>query len=255
MTSTPVSPVSRPPHPVLRGVLAEGYQGWVRPHDRAGRFVLPASLTVDVLVKVEDSALRPPEFVHGVRDAHSAIEGGCAPRYLRMVLSPLGAYQLFGVPLDRLTGRLVDLRDVLGADARLLGERVRDLPTWAQRFDVLDRFLMTRLDPAPAVSPEVRYALRRLTESAGAARIGAICREIGWSHKHLITRFRQQVGVTPKRAARVSRFEQLLRRLAREPRPDWDRLAAVAGYADQAHMIRDFGHFVGASPTAHLRAG
>jgi AraC-like DNA-binding protein len=55
----------------------------------------------------------------------------------------------------------------------------------------------------------------------------------------------------PKRAARVSRFEQLLRRLAREqPRPDGDPLAAVAGYADQAHMIRDFGQFVGASPTA-----
>ncbi len=254
-SSAPVA--SRPPHPALRDALAAGcqrYQGWVRPHDRAGRFVLPASLSVDVLVKVDDSALRPPEFVHGVRDTHSAIEGGCAPQYLRIVLSPLSAYRVFGLPLDRLTGRMVDLRDVLGADARRLGERVRDLPTWTQRFEMLDRFLLTRLDPAPAVSPEVRYAWRRLTETAGAVPIGAICSEIGWSHKHLITRFRQQVGVTPKRAARVSRFEQLLRRLAREqPRPDWDRLAAAAGYADQAHMIRDFGHFVGASPTAHLR--
>jgi AraC-like DNA-binding protein len=252
---TSPAPVSRPPHPGLRGALAGDYQGWVRPQDRAGRFVLPASLSVQVLLKVEDSPLRPPEFLHGVRDAHSAIEGGCAPQYLEMALSPLGAYQVFGVPLDRLTGRLVDLRDVLGADARRLGERIRDLPTWTQRFDLLDRFLLARLDPAPAVSPQVRYAWRRLTETAGAVPIGEICREIGWSHKHLITRFRQQVGVTPKRAARVSRFERVLRRLAREqPRPDWGRLAAGAGYADQAHMIRDFGQFVGASPTAHLRA-
>jgi methylphosphotriester-DNA--protein-cysteine methyltransferase len=79
--------------------------------------------------------------------------------------------------------------------------------------------------------------------------------EIRWSHEHRLTRFRQQVGGTPKRAARVRRFEQLLRRRAREqPRPDGGRLAAVAGYADQAHMIRDFGQFVGGSPTAHLRA-
>ena len=163
-------------------------------------------------MKVEDSALRRPEFGCGVRDAHSAIEGGCAPQYLPMVLSPLGAYQVFGVPLDRLTGRLVDLRDGLGADARRLGEWVRDLPTWTQRFDVLDRFLLARLDPRPGRVPEVRYAWRRLTVTAGAVPIGAVCREIGWSHKQLITRFRQQVGVTPKRAARVSRFEQLLRR-------------------------------------------
>jgi AraC-like DNA-binding protein len=249
------APVSRPPHPALRDTLSRGYQGWLRPHDRAGRFVLPASLSVQMVVKVEDSALRPPEFVSGVLDAYSAIEGGCAPRYLEIVLSPLGAYQTFGVPLEELTGRLIDLHDVVGADARRLGEHVRDLPAWTQRFDLLDRFLLARLESAPAVSREVRYAWQRLTGTAGMVRIATICREIGWSHKHLITRFRQQVGVTPKRAARLSRFEHLLRRLARErPRPDWDRLAAVAGYADQAHMIRDFGQFLGTTPTAHLRA-
>jgi AraC-like DNA-binding protein len=247
--------VTRPPHPALRGTLAKEHQGWTRPHDRAGRFVLPASLTVQLLVKVEDSAVRPPEFVNGVADTHAAVDGGCAPRYLEVTLSPFGAYRVLGVPLDELTGRLADLHDVWGPDARRLGERIRDLPAWTQRFDEVDRFLLGRLDRAPAVAPEVRHAWRRLTESAGAVPIGTLCREVGWSHKHLITRFRQQVGVTPKRAARLSRFESLLRRLAREPsRPDWDRLAAAAGYADQAHMIRDFGQFAGVSPTVHAKA-
>ena len=254
-TVTAPGPASRPPHPALRGTLVRGHQGWVRPDDRSGRFVLPASLSLQLLVKVEDSALRPPEFVNGVLDAHSAIEGGCAPRYLETALSPLGAYRILGVPLDHLTGRLIDLTDVFGADARRLGERIRDVPTWSRRFDVLDRFLMARLDRAPAVSPEVGHVWQRLTATAGGVPIGELCREIGWSHKHLITRFRQQVGLTPKRASRVTRFEHLLRRLARErPRPDWDLLAAAAGYADQAHMIRDFGQFLGTTPTAYLKA-
>jgi AraC-like DNA-binding protein len=229
------------------------YHGWIRPGDRAGRFVLPASLSVQMLVKVEDSALRPPEFVNGVLDTHATVEGGCAPQYLEIALTPLGAYQVLGIRLDHLTGQLVDLHDVFGAEARRLGERVRDLPTWAQRFDLLDGFLLARLDRAPAVSPEVRHVWQQLTNTAGAARIGTLCREIGWSHKHLITRFRQQVGLTPKRAARISRFEHLLRRLAHERSgPDWDRLATVAGYADQAHMIREFRQFLGTTPTAHL---
>lgn len=249
------TPISRTPHPALRDMLPRGLEGWLRPHDRVGRFVLPASLSVQIVVKVEDSPLRPPEFVNGVLDAHSTVDGGCAPRYLQVVLSPLGAYQVFGVPLDHLTGRLLDLRDVFGADARRLGEKVRELPTWRQRLDLLDQFLLTRLDSAPAVSPEVRYAWWRLTETVGTLQIGDLCSEIGWSHKHLITRFRQQVGLTPKRAARVSRFEHLLHRLACvQRRPDWDRLAAEAGYADQAHMIREFGQFLGTSPAAHLKA-
>jgi AraC-like DNA-binding protein len=252
MTSAP--PSSRASHPALRSTLAKGYEGWIRPEDRTGRFVLPASLSVQMLVKIEDSVLRPPEFVNGVLDTHSTIEGGCAPRYLQVELSPLGAYQVFGVPADLLAGRLIDLRDLLGGDSRRLGERLRDLPTWTQRFDLLDQFLLARLEAAPAVSPEVRFAWRRLTETSGTVQIAAICREIGWSHRHLISRFRQQVGLTPKRAARVSRFEHLRRRLAREQsRPDCDQLAATTGYADQAHMIRDFRQFFGSTPAAYVR--
>ena len=235
-------------------MLSKDYHGWSRPEDRVGRFVLPASLSVPLVVKIEDSPLRPPEFVNGVLDTHSVIEGGCAPRYLQIDLSPLGAYQVLGVPMDQLTGQLLDLNDVFGGDARRLGEQLRDLPAWTHRFDVLDRFLLTRLDCAPAVSPEVRHVWQRLTDTAGAVPIGELCREVRWSHKHLITRFRQQVGLTPKRAARISRFEHVLHRLIRErSRPDWDRLAAVAGYADQAHMIRDFRQFLGTTPAAHFK--
>jgi AraC-like DNA-binding protein len=86
--------------------------------------------------------------------------------------------------------------------------------------------------------------------SGGMTTIRGICREIGWSHKHLITRFRQQVGITPKRAARLIRFERVLRRVADVGRPDWGELAVECGYADQPHLIRDFRQFAGTTPTA-----
>lgn len=147
----------------MRGALVDGYQGWVRPHDQAGRFVLPASLSVDVLVKVEHSAVRPPEFVHGVRDGHSAIEGGCAPRYLRVALSPLGAYQVFGLPLDRLTGRLVDLREMLGADARLLGERrlFDNLPAEHVELDLVCALTTPDVEDRAQRVTHLRYRVRR----------------------------------------------------------------------------------------------
>jgi hypothetical protein len=63
--------------------------------------------------------------------------------------------------------------------------------------------LLGRLEVGPRPSPEVGRAWERLVASAGTVPIGQIASEVGWSHKHLIARFRQQVGVRPKTAART----------------------------------------------------
>jgi AraC-like DNA-binding protein len=238
---------------LLRAHLTRGYTGWTRPHDRTGRFVLPATTSVTLVLKVEDSAVRPPEFVHGAQAGFTVIDGGCAPRYVEIALSPLGAYQLFGLPMNQLTGSLLDFTDLLGREGRRLGDVVRDAPTWSGRFDAIDRFFLRRMDTAPAVAAEVVVAWRHLVATGGTIPIRSICREVGWSHKHLITRFRQHIGITPKRAARVIRFERMLRRISADLAPDWGRVAADCGYADQAHLIRDFAEFAGTTPAAAAR--
>jgi AraC-like DNA-binding protein len=142
--------------------------------------------------------------VHGVRGSATVIEGACSPSYLELSLAPLGAYAVLGVPMDELDGHLVDLT---------------------------------------VAAPEVRQSWRRLVASGGAQPIGRITKDVGWSHKHLITRFRQQVGLTPK-TARLIRFDRA-RSLAGTRAQGWDRTAADAGYADQSHLIRDFTVFSG----------
>lgn len=245
--------VTGAPDPRLRSIVAGGYCGWTLRPDRMAEFVLPAHTSVQFVLKVEDSALRPPEFVHGATDRPTTIESGCAPRYLQADLTPLGAYRVFGIPMHHVAGRLVNLGEVLGPEGRRLGSTVRDATTWRARFDAVDRFLLGRVDAAPSVSGDVAYAWHELTASGGSVPIRTICRDIGWSHKHLITRFRQEVGITPKRAARLIRFERALGRIAGGVQPDWASLAAECGYADQAHLIRDFGEFAGTTPASLVR--
>lgn len=247
------APVTRAPDPRLRSIVARGHAGWTRRPDRLGRFVVPAHTSVLLVLKVEDSALRPPEFVLGAAIRHTGFEGGCAPRYVQVELTPLGAYQALGIPMHHIAGQLVDLADVLGRESRRLGGAVRDAATWSERFDAIDRFLLGRVAAAPIVTDDVAFAWRELMSCGGTVPIRSICREVGCSHKHLITRFREQIGLTPKRAARVIRFERVLRRIDGAPEPDWARLAAECGYADQAHLIRDFGEFAGTTPGAAVR--
>jgi AraC-like DNA-binding protein len=245
---------TRAPHPNLSSLIARDYAGFRS--DRGQHLVLPASVSVPLIVKLEDSPVRPPEFAMGVRDAYFAVDGACAPAYLNVWLAPLGAYTLLGLPIDRIAGQTVDLVDLLGPEAHRLADQVRDAPSWHARFTLIDQFLLRRREQGPRPAPEVAWAWHRLVETAGAAPIGGIAREVGWSHRHLIARFRREIGLAPKAAARLVRFDGVWRYVderASSPASgrswSWSRVAAEAGYADQAHLIRDFRRFTGTTPT------
>ena len=203
-------------------------------------------------LKLLDSPHRPPAFVTGAHGSFTVVEGDCAPSYLEVWLAPLGAYTLLGLPMDELSGQTVDLVEVLGASGRRLAEQLRETPSWRRRFALLDQFLLARLAGGPRPSPEVGWAWERLVASGGVVPIGRITAEVGWSHKHLIAKFTKQVGLRPKTAARLVRFDGVWRRLDQRRPLAWGQLAAEVGYAAQAHLVRDFRQFTGTTPTEFL---
>jgi AraC-like DNA-binding protein len=238
----------RAPDPGLRTLVARDYSGY--PEGTVEhQLLLPASLSVPLIVKIVDSPHRPPEFAMGVHGTYTRVEGACAPSYMELWLAPLGAYTLLGLPMDALADQTVDLVDVLGAKGRRLAASVRDAPTWRRRFNLVDQFLLRRLAHGPRPAREVAWAWHRLVATGGTEPIGEIAREVGWSHKHLIAKFKQQVGLPPKTAARLARLDTVWRQLAAPGAHSWARIAADAGYADQAHLIRDFRRFTGTTPS------
>jgi AraC-like DNA-binding protein len=239
------------PHPQLRGLLARDYAGFTEAPAHPN-LAVPATATIAVILRLKDAPRFPPAVLGGAHDTVWMADGPCSPAYLELRLAPLGAYRLLGMPMDALTGQLVDLTDVLGAGSRRLADQLRDAPSWRQRFGLLDAYLLRRAQHGPAPAPEVARAWRRLTATGGRLPIRRLAGEVGWSHKHLITRFKQQIGLPPKTAARLVRFDVVWRRLAAHPPARWDALAADSGYADQAHLIRDFHQFTGATPAAFL---
>ena len=96
-------------------------------------------------------------------------------------------------------------------------------------------------------------AWRLILVSGGRRRTGDLAADVGWSRRHLSTRFRLATGLTPKQAARIVRFEAA-RRLLTDPRrlPLAD-IAARCGYADQPHLHREWRSLSGCSVGTWLR--
>nr|WP_246497460.1 helix-turn-helix domain-containing protein [Sphaerisporangium rubeum] len=80
-----------------------------------------------------------------------------------------------------------------------------------------------------------------------------LAREVGWSARHLGTRFAAEIGLTPKAAARVVRFDRTRRAVqARAGDVVLADVAAEMGYYDQSHLVREFREFAGCPPTRWL---
>jgi AraC-like DNA-binding protein len=187
----------------------------------------------------------PAEIVHDGRQSG-----------IQVALNPIGARALLGVPAGELARIDVHADEVLGRVAIELQERVREAPAWSDRFAIVDQVLLERLSAEKSAPTEVVHAWRVLLAAGGLITVRRLVREVGWSSRHLQSRFREEVGLTPKAASRVIRFDIARRRLqnraARGGNGSLADIAAQCGYFDQAHLARDFRELAGLAPSRWL---
>lgn len=168
---------------------------------------------------------------------------------------PQGAACL-GIPSDRIRGQSVALDDLWEgmrrAQAVQLMSALHACVDTTGRVALLEEFLMSlpfRRDM------RLERALQRLDRSDHldeAASVAGVARELGLSERQLERLFRERVGISPKRYARLRRFERAVK-LTRELGA-LSEVASVSGYADQAHFIREFRSFTGTTPRRYIQA-
>ncbi|GHG99560.1 helix-turn-helix domain-containing protein [Streptomyces lanatus] len=163
-------------------------------------------------------------------------------------LSPRVAYALLGVSPHELQGSVTSLDDLWGPGARRLGERLADAGTWRERLALTDEFLTERAASAPAMSPEVAAVWDAIVACRGRVRVADLAALCGWSRKRLWARFGAQIGLTPKRAAMLVRFDHAARALCAGQ--SFSDVALTCGYADQSHLHRDVLALSGCTPGA-----
>ncbi|MFF8835685.1 helix-turn-helix transcriptional regulator [Streptomyces sp. NPDC015130] len=167
---------------------------------------------------------------------------------VEVLLSPRASYALLGVPPHELDGSITGLEDVWGRDERRLREQLSEAGTWQRRLALTDEFLVKRAAGAPSMSPEVAAAWDTIVARRGRVRVDDLAASFGWSRKRLRSRFTAQIGLTPKRAAMLVRFDHAARALrAGESAGD---VALACGYADQSHLHRDVLALAGCTPGA-----
>ncbi|MER5731937.1 helix-turn-helix transcriptional regulator [Streptomyces sp. NPDC002138] len=241
-----------------RGVV--GYRGYRVSMDRPQRRVEVPNATVTMVVNFAAPVrvyragavadISYTSLVNGLRTDATVGEHDGRMHGVEVHLAPWMAFTLFRVPMHELRDRVVPLSDLLGPWADVLEARLARAPGWAERFALLDALFLGRVARGPAAAPQTAWAWDRLTASGGMVPLADLARGSGWSARHLEQRFREQIGLSPKTAARVLRLQRALRMLT----AGGTALAAAeaCGFYDQAHLHRDFRRMTGFAPGEFL---
>lgn len=192
-------------------------------------------------------------WASGVRTGAISIPSGQQSSMFVIAFKKGMAYPFFPVPMNEMSDRVVDADLLWGRDFGHLREHLHEIRDVDQKFAAVERFLLKNFQRHFKLNPAVDYALREILGSPDQLNLGRVSNKIGYSQKHFISMFKQQVGITPKAYLKIIRFQKAIGEIEQRREVDWTALAQDSGFYDQAHFIHDFKFFSGFTPEEYLR--
>ena len=188
--------------------------------------------------------------VHGPQTSYYLAGPKPAGTVVGVSFRPGMAGAVLGVPLTELQDSHIPLDELWGHQASGLRDRLASTDEPLAALRLLENELIARIRHPLLLHPAVAYALRPDLLSYKPSPINNIQKQTGYSARHFIQLFRSAVGLSPKRYYRIRRFSSVLARLTVRDSSLAD-LAASAGYADQAHLSREFRELAGIATSSY----
>ncbi|NUU24956.1 MAG: AraC family transcriptional regulator [Streptomycetaceae bacterium] len=167
---------------------------------------------------------------------------------------PGGFRPFLGRPVSAIVDQVVPAADLFGPPVLATQRAVLATREDAEMVRHAEEFLLARLPAPDPVADEVAAMVEAITADPALVRVDAVADLLGVSMRRLQRLFAEYVGASPKWVLRRARLHEAAERAAQGNRIDWSALAAELGYADQAHLTRDFTAAVGAPPAAYAKA-
>jgi len=163
---------------------------------------------------------------------------------------PASAASWLGLPAADTVGQRVPLEELWGVDARHLAEKASEADDLATLVRTLEADLVRRRPPVSPRDLQMRMAFDLLTAGAprGKSLIPWLARELAMSERTLRRQFDEAFGYGPKTLDRILRFQRFLMLVRRSRDASAANLAMEAGYADQAHLVRESRRLAATTP-------
>ena len=155
-------------------------------------------------------------------------------------------------PVAGLNNRTVPASRLFGPAADEARRAILAAPDDAAMVARAERLLRSVLPPRDPVAEQVAAMVTRITGDSSLRRVGELAAALGLPVRRLQRLFAEYVGVSPKWVMRRARLQEAAMRAEQGGQVDWAALASGLGYADQAHLTRDFTATIGVPPARYV---
>src|SRR5262245_50108567 len=213
--------------------------------------VLPTG-AVDLIIRL-DSARASDSAMHGPRTQSVVIRTSSRFELLGVHFKLGGAFPFVQLPVGELHNIGVTLSDLWGErNAQRLLSELQEAPSAQRKFRLLEQWLIELASDRLRKHPAVTFAMRAFC-SGPFGSTAQIADKTGYSQRHFIELFRNEVGLKPKQFHRLYRVRRVIHGVQGRANVDWADISLSAGYFDQAHLIHDFREFSDLTPEQYLK--
>lgn len=161
-----------------------------------------------------------------------------------------GIFAIFGIPQRILMNTILPLEDILGKDSRLLTEQIessKGIFEMGMRMDAyLTGMLLHQQHKIHTIG--IANASNIIFQNKGIVSIDKLAYHANMSFRNFERKFVDEVGMSPKLYARITRFYYALENKMLHPAKTWTDITYESGYFDQAHFIREVRTFSSKTP-------
>jgi len=171
------------------------------------------------------------------------------------MMAPIAARLIFGIPASAIHNRTIEPTMIRG-DLGMIEDQLNTLPTFMERAQFLERYLLRRLRRHSDIPPFISFthhAQHVLREADPFWMTKTLIDRSGYSAVHMNRLAKEWLGTTLSRYESLFRFRGALVRMQKAD-VSLAQVATDSGYHDQAHFTHRFKQYSGLTPSEYLQA-
>jgi len=196
----------------------------------------------------------PNSFLYGQLNGFKDIYSNNAITLIIVVFQPNGIHQLLGIPANEFLDAIIAIDAVFGKNGIILEEKLSEQNNNHSRIELLDHFFGNLISKKTMSNQLIiNNSLDFIISNKGYFSVGELVKHTGYSERHLERKFKESIGLNPKKFGNVIRLHHFLKLI--KNKTDDTNLTSIcyeAGFSDQSHLIKEFRKHTGISPTTYL---